>query len=273
MRIVVRTSRLAIWSRRLGSFSVVLLLLSIILHFSGQIAPDVFEISIGLASVFAALALLLAVLAFAVLWQTGDKGWGLALSGFIASSFALIPAGTAFALYFSYPSTLDVSTDIGNPPALALAHPDRPEHAVDPEALANRFPNLVSRSYQLPVEVMHNLVEALARNNGWTVLRSRAPTETGMIGTLNARRETLWGWSSEIAIRVAANPMGANVSIRAASLRDMWHDLGDNGRSLENALLALDDAVTLYVRDGLAILDDDDEEELPEALPEDHEAL
>ncbi|WP_417580213.1 DUF1499 domain-containing protein [Pelagibacterium sp.] len=255
MRILVRTSKLAIWARRLALFAGALIVISMGLHFFGQITPDVFGISLIIGTVCAALALLTGITAYIGLWFSGDRGWGPATLGFGLGLVCLVPAGVAFALSEIYPSTADVTTALFDPPQLVEARPI--ETDIDPETILANFPNLITRIYQIPPEMLFTLGQSLARSNGWEIIASTPPTQTS-VGQLNAIRYSLLGFENEIAFRVSPNPIGALIDLRAASLNQVYHDLGDNGRAIEDFLLALDDRVSTYIRNNMAQTETDD---------------
>lgn len=252
MRIIVHTSKLAIWARRFALFAAALILISAALHFFGQIASDVFEISLVIGSICAAVAFLAGIAAYIRLWFTGDRGWGPATIGFVLGLLGLMPAAAAAVLAEIYPSTADVTTASANPPQLRMAHPD--QSRIDPETVLASFPNLITRIYRIPPETLFSLGEALARANGWQILSATPPTD-GERGELNALRLSLLGFENEIAFRVVPNPIGALIDLRAASIRPVTHDLGDNGRAIESFLLALDGSVSAYIQRNMAETD------------------
>lgn len=249
MRILVRTSKVAIWARRLALFGAAIIIISTGLHYFEQIAADVYKISLVIGSVCAALAFLTGIAAYIRLWFTGDRGWGPASVGFLLGLACLTPAGVMATLAEMYPSTADVTTAFANPPQLLRAQPNHPE--IDPETILATFPNLITRSYQIPPAILFSLGEELARARGWRIIAATPPSQ-GSPGTLNAIRRSHLGFENEIAFRVSPNPIGALIDLRAASLVPVPHDLGDNGRAIENFLLALDDAVSAYIRDNMA---------------------
>lgn len=263
MRILVRTSKLAIWARRFALFAAALIVISTGLHVFGQIASDVFEISLIIGTICAAAALLTGIAAFFRLWFTGDRGWGPASAGVVLGLLCLAPAGIVAGLAEIYPSTADVSTALFNPPQLQRAAPG--ETGLDPETVLASFPNLITRIYRIPPQTLYELGERLARANGWEILAAHPPAE-GQTGELNAIRRSMLGFENEIAFRVVPNPIGALIDLRAASIHQVPHDLGDNGRAIEAFLLALDDAVSAYIRDNMAEADVDPAIGLP---PED----
>ncbi|TIS98370.1 MAG: DUF1499 domain-containing protein, partial [Mesorhizobium sp.] len=69
-----QTSKAASWSRRTAAFSAVLLLTNFVGHRFGLVQTPVFLWVLGIVALLAALALLFAGLAFARLWNFGDRG-------------------------------------------------------------------------------------------------------------------------------------------------------------------------------------------------------
>src|SRR5690554_6924625 len=148
MRILVRTSKLAIWARRLATFALATLVVAIVLHMLGQLSTDVFEIVLAIATGVAALAVLLAFIAYVRLWFTGDRGWRPASFGFFVGLLCLVPATAIAFLVARYPSTLDVTTALVSPPELVRAQAS--PSTIDPETVLESFPNLITRIYQVP---------------------------------------------------------------------------------------------------------------------------
>lgn len=249
MRILVRTSKIAIWARRFALFGAALIVISTGLHFFEQIAADVYKISLIIGSICAIAAFLVGIAAYIRLWFTGDRGWGPASVGFVLGLACLAPAGVAAALAEMYPSTADVSTAFTNPPQLLRARPNHP--AIDPETVLATFPNLITRIYRIPPQTLFALGENLARANGWRIIAATPPSES-VPGTLNAIRRSHLGFENEIVFRISPNPIGALIDLRAASLVPVIHDLGENGRAIENFLLALDDVVASHIQNNMA---------------------
>ncbi|MCD7059347.1 DUF1499 domain-containing protein [Pelagibacterium xiamenense] len=254
MRVFVRTSKLAIWARRLGTFGVPLLVLAILLHVLGHISTDVFEVCLAIATVAGGLAVLLALAGYVRLWFTGDKGWGLASAGLLTGALCILPVGAALALMAVYPSTADISTDPRDPPELTFPRAGEPQ-AIDPDLALEAFPRVLSRSYRIDPVILYGIVRRIAEDKGWQVMGSQGPQTAGDDGRLNAIRKSLLGWSNEVAVRIEPAPLGAQLDIRGASVRDVQHDLGSNGLALESFLVALDQAVADHLRNNVQLSD------------------
>src|SRR5688572_2716141 len=103
MRILIRTSKWAIWSRRIASFALPLAIVPIFMHRAGMIPSETFHVIEGAAILSAIIALLMAFTAFVRLWNTGDRGWVRAAFGVVFALVVLGPAAYAGYLYWKYP--------------------------------------------------------------------------------------------------------------------------------------------------------------------------
>ncbi len=251
MRILVRTSKWAVWARRVGALALPLAVLPVLLHREHIITSDNFIAVETVALSLAALAMLMALIAFARLWFTGDQGWWRATLAFIFGLLCLGPAA-----YFGWaalrdPGAPDVATDFANPPPLVSFVESRfigPEERARIEAV---FPNARSRSYPIAAPQMFDVVATLVEDRGWDVRARREPQTALDSGQLNAVVTTLLGFRQEVAIRVSGGADGATVAMRSASLTN-FPDFGENGQRVEAALLDLDSQVTLMLRDAPA---------------------
>ena len=247
MRILIRTSKWAIWARRLGSFALPVAIIPIFLHRERIISSDDFHIIELVAAGFALVALLLALGAFARLWVTGDQGWARATLGMVFALICLAPMALVLWLAFRYPPVGDVSTNFAKPPALVtvVGKVSTPAQRSEIEAA---FPNARTRTYPIAAEQMFGIIEQLGAANGWEPRARRAPTHPLDEGNLNAIATTLLGWRDEVSVRVLGTASGTTVDMRSAAAHG-WHDLGENGRRIEAFLLALDERITLMLRD------------------------
>lgn len=247
MRILVRTSKWAVWARRFGALALPLAALPVLLHRGHVITSDNFLVIEAIALSLAALAILMAMIAFVRLWFTGDQGWWKASLAFIFGALCLAPAG-----YFAYealrqPRTPDVSTDFDAPPALASLTDNRVLTPEQRAAIEAQFPNARSRNYPIAAPEMFDTVADIVDDRGWDVRTSRRPTTQLETGQLNAIVTTLLGFRQEVAIRVAGSADGTTISMRSASLTS-FPDFGENGQRIEAFLLDLDNQVTLMLR-------------------------
>lgn len=248
MRILIRTSKWAIAARRLGSVAVPFVIISVLLHRLRLITSDLFLVAAIAAGLVALLAVAMALIALARLWQTGDQGWGRALAGLLFGAVSLLPFAWHVYLMQKFPPVTDIATtDRGLLPLVfepgMQAMP--PPKMLSAAEMAVVFPNVETRKYPLGIGPTFALVEQLVLARGWEV---RLRRETNEASQINAQIVTLAGWREEAVIRVTGGPTSSVVDMRSASLNAL-HDFGGNGSRIEEFLTALDNAVTTLLRD------------------------
>lgn len=248
MRILIRTSKWAIWARRLGSLALPVTIVPVFLHREQMIASGDFVVTEAVAAGLAALAVFLALGAFARLWVTGDRGWGRAASGLLFGIACLLPFAWLGYQAVRYPMANEVTTDIAEPLALTSGVSVAPTSAALRDRIAEAFPNARTRSYPVDATDMFTIVDNLVSERGWDVRIQRAPPTALDTGQINAIAMTLFGWRDEVAIRVAGTAQGSTIDMRSVPLGG-FHDFGENGRRIEEFLLALDQKITLTLRD------------------------
>jgi len=247
MRILIRTSKWAIWARRVGALALPLAVIALLLHRGHIITSENFMVIEGIALVLAVLTLLMALVAFVRLWFTGDQGWWRATIAFVFGVLCLAPGAYFGYLYLKQPGAADVSTDFGDPPALVSFVEARfvtPDQRARIEA---EFPNARSRNYPVAAPDIFDAVASLVDDRGWDVRLTRKPTGELDSGELNAVVTTLLGFREEVAIRVTGAADGSTVAMRSTSLSN-FPDFGENGARIEAFLLDLDNQVTDMLR-------------------------
>ncbi len=269
MRILIRTSRWAIWARRLGSVAVPLVIISIALHRLRMITSDVFLSAAGAAAIVALLAVVVSVVALAHLWQSGDRGWDKAFAGLLFGLVCLAPFVWYGTLALQYPAATDIATTnrgllplVFEPGTAAMP----PPRLLSQPQLAAIFPNVETRTYPVGQAQTFALVEQIIADNGWDVRMVRAPDETAEPALVNAQVMTLPGWREEIVVRVTGDAGTATVDMRSASLNAL-HDFGANGQRVEQFLADLDTAVTTLLRDNPNLNQPDTEPVAPVPAP------
>jgi hypothetical protein len=265
MRILVRTSRSAIWARRLGSFALPLVVVPILMHRGGAITSEGFAVVEVVGVWVALLALASSFMAFARIWVTGDRGWFRALSGLLLGLACLAPAGVVAVDFVRYPLTDDLSTQPADPPPLVTnVSLDEPS-ASQLQRLAQVFPDVRTRTYPLDAQQIYELVNKAVTERGWDVRLRREPSETLTDGQVNAVAMTTLGFRDEVSIRVRGDLQSTSVDMRSASLTP-FHEPGSNGRRIEEFLGALDARVTALIKNepvGAASADDSDADQPP----------
>jgi hypothetical protein len=212
-----------------------------------MISSSEFAIVEAVAAAIAALAVFLALGAFARLWITGDRGWGRAVWGLCFGLACLMPFAWLGYQAFRYPMVNEVTTDIATPLALTSSIAVAPTGAAMRDKIAEAFPNARTRSYPVDATEMFTIVDDLVAQRGWEVRIQRAPPTALDSGQINAIAMTLFGWRDEVAIRVAGTAQGSTIDMRSVPLGG-FHDFGENGRRVEEFLLALDEKITLTLR-------------------------
>jgi hypothetical protein len=266
MRILIRTSKWAIWSRRIASFALPLAIVPIFMHRAGMISSETFDVIEGTAIFCALVALVMALASFVRLWMTGDRGWVRAAFGVVFSLIVLLPAAYAVYAFVKYPRTTDVYTDLADPPLLVSDVPPVRMTSDLARSISAAFPNVASRTYPLGPQQVYDLATKLVTDRGWAIEASLPPAGPQGEGQLNAIVLTLLGWRDEISLRITGVPDGSTVAMRSASTLGI-HDLGENGHRIEEFMLALDQEVTVIMRD--APVNQPAEEAAPEESEED----
>jgi len=243
MRILIRTSRLATWARRFGSFALPLAVIPVPLHRAAIINSDTFVLIETLAMGLAGLALLVGLAGLVRLWATGDRGWNRAIAGVILGGICLSPIAYGSYMATRYPLIDDVTTSPVTPIELQRVADEPLENTVSPTDILAAFPDITARQYPVGVNETYRLIHDLVRQRGWEIIRNDPPDLEMADGQINALAMTLLGWRDEIAIQVTGGQASARVDMRSASLAAHGTDLGRNGTRIEVFLRDLDAAV------------------------------
>jgi hypothetical protein len=240
--------RWARWSSRIATFSVSLLLVTLVLHHFVSL-PTLLAINlflVGLAG--AGLGLLIGLAALARVWVTGDAGAGSAGLGAVLGLSALAGPMIFLATHADQPPINDVTTDWNNPPAFA-ALAKRPPGA-NPVAYPGRaFADLQAKAYpdlrtlvlERPVEEAFELVEEAVRRLHWRVVAEEPPMPPAAgrpaePGIIEATEQTLLvGFTDDVVIRIGGGPTRARIDARSAS-RYGSTDFGENARRLRRLM-------------------------------------
>ncbi len=251
MRILVRTSKWAVWARRFGALALPLTVIPVLLHHQHIITSDEFVVIEAIALSIAALALVMAVTALVRLWFTGDQGWWKATLALFFGLLCLGPAAFFAWEAVHFPEAADVTTDFVNPPSLSSFVESRFIGPAERTRIEAAYPNARSRNYPITAPQMFDVVANLVDARDWDVRAKRVPATQLDTGQLNAVVTTLLGFREEVSIRVAGGTDGTTVAMRSTSLAN-FPDFGENGQRIEAFLLDLDEQVTLMLRDAPA---------------------
>ena len=251
MRIPIRTSRSARWSRWLGGFAFPVSILPIFLHRADAIESELFILIVTAGLCSAALAVLSGVFAMVRLWFTGDRGWSRALWGVAFGLTCLAYPAVAFVLGARSPATPDIATRTNIELPVTLIQVDgTPATPADDPVLVAAFPNISPRNYAVSPNELFDMALLVVREAGWDAVQTRAPSLETTTGTIEAVGKTLTGWDFEVSVRTGREGDVSVLDARAAS-EFFWTDFGANGSRLQEFLVALDDAITNYARENV----------------------
>lgn len=241
-------SRAAGWSRRSGAFSLVLLATAWVSHHFQLLETLAFLWVLALVALLAALALLLAGLAFSRLWNFGDRGGRDLSVGAQLAIIVLIPFAVAAYWATIYPPLKDISTDPEDPPALASTQGTASRVTAftpgEQRLQAQAYPLVTGRRYDLPFEETVEAVEAVFNRQGWLSQGPAASLAEGNASAVLEARARSFGLELpvDVAIRVTGEGETTYVDMRSAS-RFGRHDLGDNAARIVKFLSELDQEV------------------------------
>ncbi len=247
MRILVRTSKWAVWARRFGALALPLAVIPVLMHRGRLITSDNFIAVETVAIGIAVAAIVMALVAFVRLWFTGDQGWGRASVAFVFGTICLVPAGYLAWLAASTAASPDIATNFADPPPLVSFVESHFIGPAERQRIEAAYPNARPRTYPIEAPQMYQVVGRLIEAQGWDIRAARAPLGPLDTGQYNAVVMTLLGFSEEVALRVTGSADGATVDMRSASL-SAFPDFGENGQRVEAFLLELDNQVTQLLR-------------------------
>ena len=246
-----RWSLPARWSRRIAGFAAVLLAVSALFHRFGFIETVPLFWLVGIVGALALLALGLAYLGFADIWQNACRGVSDTVFGALLAILVLLPYLFGLYQFFAHPALNDISTDWADPPSLAAARTLRdatmnPVAVAAPEDIAVQeswYPAITGRRYEMTADRVATIALGLVEAKGWSILRPVGPNATALVSpavTIEAvAYSPILALASDVAIRVTDEEITSYVDMRSAS-RYGLHDLGDNARRIAAFLSDLD---------------------------------
>jgi hypothetical protein len=236
------------WSSRIATFSVSLLLVTLVLHrFASLPTPLAINLFVtGLAG--AGIGGLIGLAALARIWFTGQAGAGAAAVGVLLGLAALTGPAAFLATHLDRPWINDLTTDWTTPPAFSalakrppganpVAYPGRPFADLQTKA----YPDLRTLVLERPVEEAFELAEEAVRRLRWRVVAEEPPMPpTGgrpaEPGIIEATEQTLLvGFTDDIVIRVDGGAARARIDARSTS-RYGTADFGQNAQRLRRLL-------------------------------------
>ena len=247
----LRSSHAAKWSRRLGGLAVPMVVITLIAHrFDLVDTPQAIVLG-GLAFFLGVVAILAAIVGFAVVWERGLHGARNAAFGVTYAIIALSPAIYGGYAALTNPPLSDISTDWADPPLYADAAfirvgrlnsvaPPSPDKI---ELQKRLYPDIVTRHFGIGSEQLFRSAKKVVDRDGWKILSETVPKEDGDRGRLEAvARSQIFGAEDDVVIRILAEPAGASIDIRSSS-RYGTHDLGQNAIRVRAFFTALDASV------------------------------
>jgi len=233
------TSRQALWSRRIALFAGQLFLLAALLHRFGSLATPPTTYVLGLAIIFAAIGLLLAMLALVSIWRQGHKGAGRAIAGAIFSLLVLAGPLAYVPELLLRPRINDIATDTQSPPvyrALAVQRPKGANRADYPgenfaEQQHQAYPRIRTLLLERSSTESYILVREAVERLGWEIIAETKPGGAGPGHIEAVARTLILGFANDVAIRVSGGQGESEIDARSAS-RYGQHDFGANARRI-----------------------------------------
>lgn len=231
-------SRLAIWTRRLAVFALIVAALAVVIVRSGFLELRPALATFGGALILAVLAILLALAAFVVIWREGVRGLGAALAGIVLALALLAYPGYLGLKITRLPWLNDITTDPIDPPRFVTLARVRPReanpvnyaglYAAEQQRVA--YPGIVPILSDVSPQVSYESALELVESRRWLVV-DKIPPRAGTSprdGRIEAvARTPVMGFRDDIVIRVRTNEEGSRIDMRSGS-RYGTHDLGAN---------------------------------------------
>ena len=248
-----RTSRLAIWARRLALFSLAATFIAVVIVRSGALDIVPALSTLAGALVLALVAILLAFAAGVVIWTEGIGGVREAVTalliGLVLIAYPLYLGVKAYRL----PAIYDVTTDPIDPPRFEAIARLRPRDA-NPVAYAGlHIAELQRKAYSdiepdlttaTPQEAYDAVLKVIAKRK-WHIVDARPPQgaapRDGLIEAI--ARTAILSFRDDVAVRVRATADGARIDVRSAS-RYGRHDLGANAARVRALIEDVDDVLS-----------------------------
>lgn len=173
-------SHSARFSRRIGRFSLLMLLVVLVAHRVGWMETPYFIAFALIAAGMAVLAVLLGLVGLIRLWQVGAEGGVAAAWGLIYAVLPLALVSVGAYDYFTRPALYDISTDLVDAPPW-LAPPEANQvwltrypaiTAQDREAQFIAYPALTGRRYEGAMDRIYQAVTKVTKMQGITIVKA-----------------------------------------------------------------------------------------------------
>ncbi len=237
-------SRAAVWSRRLALFALPVTAMGIVFARFGD-GDEIKVLSGVMAGLFlAALAVVLAVGAFVVIWVRGDRGGRHASMGFLLGLMLLAYPAFVMVRGIGLPPLTDITTDVANPPRMTVALIERKSYENEVEYPGERYairqlssyPDITPILLDLPIADVHALTLDVMRQRGWRIASGADLLPSNEMQVEAVATTPLMGFKDDVVVRLQSQQRGTRVDIRSSSrLGD--RDFGANADRVR-ALLA-----------------------------------
>lgn len=276
VRYHIHRSGKAVWSQRIALTFLMLFIVSFALHrFGPVIEPFAAKLLKGheawasylslstpvalklaaAATVGAALALLLGLIAMVNIWREGYLGAGKAFTGVFFSMLVLAAPAATLPKLVSLPRIHEVSTDVQSPPTFTeLAAKRRGEanpvayQASEAAEQAKAYPDIQPLAVNHPAELAFDTVREVVHGLEWNIVLEQPP-EGGKAGVIEAAlRSPVFGFTDDVVIRVTGGAKDSRVDVRS-SARYGDHDMGRNAERVRALLTEVKTRVARIDRD------------------------
>jgi hypothetical protein len=229
-------------------FSAVLLVTAGLSHRYALLETPAFLGVMAVVALLGGAALLLAALSFRKVWYEGDRGGGALTLGVLVALLVLTPFLVSAYRVAVNPELHDISTDLDDPPSLAVAARTRgpdmnPLVPMTPEQRklqAQSYPQVTGRRYELSFDRTFDTVMALMKRKGWEPIGPWLEAGGQSEITIDTvAYTTILAFPIDVAIRLVNEGDTTYVDMRSAS-RYGRHDLGDNAARIVDFLTELD---------------------------------
>jgi uncharacterized protein (DUF1499 family) len=234
-------SNAAVWCRRLGLFSVPVAAIAVALARTHAVEPQAALAVLGGAILVALVALLLFFAACVVIWQSGRRGLGEALIGFLLAALTLAYPAYLAVEAVRLPVLADVSTDLADPPQFSLSkaaleargsYRPRPFSPDAADAQRAAYSDIEPIVVDLEADEAFQLVLDTAKNHGWRVVDQRPPNGRSGVGHVDFMVRTLvMGFDDDITVRLRPLAGQTRIDMRSTS-RNGRHDFGANAKRI-----------------------------------------
>src|SRR5215470_12150841 len=220
------TSKLAIWARRIAAFALAATVLAIIIVRSGLLEIQPALATFAGALVIAAVALLVSLAAFVVIWMEGLAGFGAALAAMAISLVLLAYPAYLRLKAYRLPWIYDITTDPIDPPRYEALARLRPRDAnpvlyaglYAAEQQRTAYPDIGPLATNASVQAAYDAVLAVVTRRRWLVIARSPPQGGRREGRIEAvARTPIMGFRDDVVIRVRAEPDGARIDARSSS--------------------------------------------------------